>query len=84
MKIYLKVQNLTKNIFLPCFLGACAQIFSFYGVKLLSVSDSTILINTNPIFALILAALFLKEKIKCEGLLNLLLSFFGILLIVRP
>lgn len=57
-------------------------IFESYGIKNTGAATSSLLIATVPIVVMILAVLFLKEKVTLPKLLGIILSFVGILLIV--
>lgn len=56
----------------------------FETFKLLNMSDAIVVANTNPIWTSFLAAIFLGEKLTRKSLLFCMISFIGIVLIVKP
>jgi drug/metabolite transporter (DMT)-like permease len=56
----------------------------FYAVTKLPLADVTVIHFTNPVFTAILAALFLKETMKGQEVLGLLLSVTGVVLVAQP
>ncbi len=59
-------------------LGAAAILCSTYAVLLLPLNKVTTFSFTQPIFVLVLASLFLNEKIKPKTWAAVILGFFGI------
>ena len=69
-------------IFLVGFLGIIVYHFGLnYGEKYISASAASVIIATIPIFVVILAAIFLKEKITLKIVLGVLLSLVGVVVI---
>jgi drug/metabolite transporter (DMT)-like permease len=65
------------------FLGAYLYYVLLYGAfALTSASEGFILAYTWPILVLILAFLILKEKVTLKKIISILISFFGIVVIV--
>lgn len=64
--------------------GAIALVCVYYSVTTLSLADATVLQYTYPAFTAVLALLFLGEKIKGATLVCILLSFIGVIFMVRP
>jgi len=56
----------------------------FTAVGLMSLEKATALGFTTPLFATILAVIFLKEIIKIHRTLALIVGFIGIIVIIRP
>lgn len=54
----------------------------FYGFKMAGISSAVIIYNMCPIFVMIAAPVFLKERISKVNILVIVLSFFGLYLIV--
>ena len=73
-----------KPMILRGIVGGAAVYFQFYTVTLLKLSDSVVLLKTVPFFITIIACLFLKEKLTVVQIPALLISFAGVLFIVRP
>ena len=56
-------------------------IIQFYGIKLTSSTEASIAIATAPLFASLLGAKYLKEKISKSELLGTIIAFVGIIMI---
>lgn len=65
-------------------LGVTAMGFNFLTYRLLPIAEATVLLFTVPIFATILSALFLKEKVGRHRWGAVVLGFVGVLIVVRP
>ncbi|KAL4427178.1 hypothetical protein ABPG74_013382 [Tetrahymena malaccensis] len=65
-------------------LGGITAIIMFQSFKYLNISDCVVFGNTNPIWTNFLAAMFLGEKLTKKSLIFCLISFFGMLLIIKP
>ena len=76
----------TRRFLLVCrgTLGAIALVGVYYSVTTISLADATILQYTYPAFTAVLALLFLGESIKRATALCLLLSFTGVIVMMRP
>ncbi len=59
-----------------------SQIMQYIGLAMTTASDALLLMNLTPIFAVILAAPLLKERITFDKILGLLLATIGVILIV--
>jgi len=59
-----------------------SQILQYIGLELTTASDALLLLNLTPIFAVILAAPVLNEKITNEKVVGLMLATIGAMLIV--
>ena len=59
-----------------------SQILQYIGLELSTASDAILLLNLTPIFAVILAAPVLNEKITIEKAVGLVLATIGAILIV--
>jgi len=69
-------------IFLVGFLGIILYHFGLnYGEQYISASAASVIIATIPVFVVILAAIFLKEKITLKIVLGVLLSLVGVVVI---
>ena len=64
--------------------NSIAMLFFFYGLTLSPLSLATALNFTAPVFTVILAIIFLKEKLTPQCLMALFLGFIGVLFILRP
>jgi len=57
-------------------------IFQFIGIAYTTASTSAVLINTNVIFIAILSTIFLKERFSLKKSAGVLLSFFGVIVVI--
>lgn len=64
--------------------GAFGMLFTFGAPLLLPLAESTALGFTTPLFAVILAVLFLKERVGPVRWLAVALGFAGVLVITQP
>jgi drug/metabolite transporter (DMT)-like permease len=64
--------------------GLAAMSCNFYALGHLSFGDSAMLVHTFPIFVAILSFIFLGERPTKKLLLLIVISWIGILLILRP
>jgi drug/metabolite transporter (DMT)-like permease len=59
-----------------------SQVLQYIGLELTNASDALLLLNLTPIFAVILAAPLLNEKITLDKTIGLIVATFGAILIV--
>ncbi len=59
-----------------------SQILQYIGLAMTTASDALLLLNLTPIFAVVLAAPLLKERITLDKFLGLLIATIGVTLIV--
>ncbi|PIE25214.1 MAG: EamA family transporter [Neptuniibacter caesariensis] len=64
--------------------GALALVCVYYSVTTLTLADATVLQYTYPAFTAVLALVFLGEQIKRATIFCIVLSFAGVVVIVRP
>ena len=81
-----KFSKLQKRDIIPFFLLGFLGIVVYhlglnYGEQYISASAASVIIATIPIFVVILAAIFLKEKITLKIVLGVLLSLVGVVVI---
>ena len=72
-------QHLFRNLF-----HLIAQYGWVLGIVYLSLAEVTAIEFTTPIWILILASLFLKEKITTQKVISIVLGFIGVLIIMKP
>ena len=65
-------------------LGALYMITYFYTISRITLIDTIVLVNSSPIFVMIFAYIFLKEKMPKKTLFLLPIVFFGAALVIRP
>ena len=76
-----------KNIKLQSYraiIGSVAMLCMFYGLSITELAKATALMFTVPIFATILAIIFLKEVVGIRRWSAMLIGFFGALIVLRP
>lgn len=64
--------------------GSVAMLCMFYGLSITELAKATALMFTVPIFATILAILFLKEIVGIRRWIAMLIGFAGALIVLRP
>ena len=64
--------------------NSIAILLFFYGLSISPLSLATVLNFTAPIFTVIFAVIFLKEKLTTHRLISLLLGFIGVMCVLRP
>ena len=64
--------------------GSLALICVYYAVVTLPLAEATLLQYTYPVFTAVLAFFFLKEKIQRSTMICIMLSLFGLLVMVMP
>ena len=65
-------------------IGSVAMLCMFYGLSITELAKATALMFTVPIFATILAIIFLKEVVGIRRWSAMFIGFFGALLVLRP
>ncbi len=65
-------------------INALALYFWFTSLTMSSLADVSAIGNSAPIFATLLAILFMKEKIILSRVLAILLGFLGVIIILNP
>jgi drug/metabolite transporter (DMT)-like permease len=76
-----------KNVKLQSYraiIGSVAMLCMFYGLSITELAKATALMFTVPIFATILAIIFLKEVVGIRRWSAMLIGFFGALIVLRP
>lgn len=73
-----------KYLVLRSVLGLLGIVLYFYAIDNLILSDAEMLNKSSPFLAIILCAIFLKEKIKPAQGLSLIIAFIGCLFIIKP
>ena len=73
-----------KLLLLISIFGTVGIILNYYVIDRLVLSDANMLNMLSPFFVIIFCAIFLKEKIKPNQLIALLIAFVGALFIIKP
>jgi len=76
--------NNTKYLSYRAILGFLGVVFYFYAIGNLPLADAVILNQLNPFFVIILAAMFLGEKIKKLQIPAIILALVGVVFIAQP
>ena len=79
----LKSNNVKLQTF-RAIVGSVAMLCMFYGLSITELAKATALMFTVPIFATILAILFLKEIVGIRRWIAMLVGFSGSLIVLRP
>ena len=79
----LKSNNIKLQTF-RAIVGSVAMLCMFYGLSITELAKATALMFTVPIFATILAILFLKEIVGIRRLIAMLVGFSGAVIVLRP
>lgn len=64
--------------------GAIALIFVYYAVTTLPLAEATLLQYLHPVFTAILALFFLKESVQRSTFACIIMSLFGLFIIIQP
>ena len=73
-----------KMQFLRIITNSVAMLCFFYGISTTPLAQFTTLGFTVPIFATILAVIFMKEKIRLRRTTALIIGFIGTIVVMRP
>ena len=73
-----------KLLLLRSFFGYLGVVFNFYAINNMVVADAGILQRTSPIFVVLIACFYLKEKLTAEKIATLVFAFIGAIFVVRP
>jgi drug/metabolite transporter (DMT)-like permease len=78
-----RVKN-KKGLLLRGLFGGIAMLFYFYGVYKIKLGEVSILFQLTPVFVVIFALWFLKERLPRFFYWLIVLSILGVLMIVKP
>ena len=67
-----------------CFFGFFSTVGYFYTFKTMTMTDAMTIRQLSPFFIIILAVIFLKEKMSLRRIPVFLLVFLGSLLVIKP
>ncbi|KAL4498508.1 hypothetical protein ABPG72_019626 [Tetrahymena utriculariae] len=82
--IYPQNKEIFKLLMMRCIFGGIAHVCYYQGIKLLNLGDAQAIFLTSPIWTSILASIWLKEKLQPSVISSIIISFIGIVLIVKP
>lgn len=66
------------------FIGVLGSVFTFWGLKLIPLSEWGVIYQTTPVMTALLAPYILKEKNSLTTYVSLVFSVIGIILIAKP
>ena len=78
-----KAEN-RKLLNLRSIFGTLGIILNFYAIDKLVLSDANMLNKLSPFFVIIFSAIFLKEKVKTNQIIAIIIAFLGALFIIKP
>lgn len=73
-----------KILILRSIFGTLGIILNFYAIDRLVLSDANMLNKLSPFFVIIFSDIFLKEKIKSNQAIAVIIAFIGALFIIKP
>jgi len=65
-------------------IGLIAMSLNFYGIRLLPLSEASVVSQTTPVIVGVLATIFLNEKYELSQFWGALFCMSGVLLVVKP
>lgn len=76
-----------RNLLLFAFMGivgiGCAMLFSFYSIEVIDASLATLVVFTYPAMTMVILLFFLKERATTSKIVSLIVTFFGLTLVIR-
>jgi drug/metabolite transporter (DMT)-like permease len=73
-----------KLLIIRSLFGTVGIVFNFYSIDHLILSDANMLNKLSPFFVIIFSAIFLKEKIKIQQIIGVIIAIIGMLFVVKP
>ena len=64
-----------------CFIGSLGFTFFYFAMMLIEVSKAVVLYWTNPIWVMVLASVFLRERISTADVVAIVVTFSGVLIL---
>lgn len=83
MSLFGKKEN-RMALFMRSFAGLLGVITNFYAIANLPLANANIITKLAPFAVLFFSAYFLKEKVRKIQVAGFFISFFGLILIIRP
>jgi len=84
MKTHYPSKTINLLLFWRGLFGLFGMSLIYYGVKLLPLSESSVIIQTTPAIVGIFAAIFLKEKYQLSQFFGVFFCFCGVLFVAKP
>ncbi len=76
--------NNRKLLYLRSIIGFVSLSIIFYSITKIEMGNAAALLNTNILFVILFAPLFLKEKFQKSIMTWVLIAFVGVLMILKP
>jgi len=76
--------NNSKYLFYRAIFGFLGVVLYYYAISYLPLADAVVLNQLNPFFVIILAAIFLNERIKKLQIPAIMLALIGVVFIAQP
>jgi len=67
-----------------CLLSTCNMAAYYYTIRVMTLADAVTIKQLSPFFIIILAKIFLKEKIISKQIYTFIFAFIGAILIIKP
>jgi len=84
MQYHFKDIKINRLLIIRGVLGLVSMSCNFYGVRILPLSEASVISQISPVFVGILATVFLKEKYERSQFFVALFCFVGVLLVAQP
>jgi len=84
MEFYFPDIKVNRLLFSRGVLGCLGMSLNYYGVKLVPLSEASVIAQTSPAIIGIFAMIFLKEKYTLSQFLGMLFCFCGVIFVVKP
>jgi drug/metabolite transporter (DMT)-like permease len=84
VSLYTENPAVQRLLYLRSAFGMVSVCLLFGSLMYVSLVDNTVLIQTSPLWSVLFGYLILHEKITRGNIISIFISFFGILLIIRP
>ena len=79
-----QAQVLTKNMLFRAVFEFFGRLFYVLAIALTPMSSATAILQSAPLFVVLGARIFLREKVDAKTLIAIFLGLFGVLIILRP
>jgi drug/metabolite transporter (DMT)-like permease len=79
-----QVQVLTKNMLFRAVFEFFGRLFYVLAIALTPMSSATAILQSAPLFVVLGARIFLREKVDAKTWIAIFLGLFGVLIILRP
>jgi len=84
MDYYFKDFKINRLLISRGIVGVIAMSLNFYGIRMLPLSEASVISQTSPVIVGIFAAIFLKEKYEKSQFFGALFCFVGVIFVAKP